>query len=129
MTADPHTLARCRSGNTTGGQSEKVAFVLMVDPENRAALEASISRIPGASLYMVGSEQCDSCQSVHTRPSGRLAQILPLVVEGSTNKEIGRHLGISHFTVRNHVARLLRLYGARNRAELLAMLDRRSLRL
>jgi DNA-binding NarL/FixJ family response regulator len=105
-----------------------MAFVLMVDADNRAALEASISRIPGASLYMVGSEQCDGCEPVHARPSGRLAQILPLVVAGSTNKEIGRHLGISHFTVRNHVARLLRLYGARNRAELLAMLGCRSFR-
>ncbi len=105
-----------------------MAFVLMIDAENQAALEASVSRIPGAMLYMVGSKQADGCGRMQTKPSDRLAQILPLVVEGSTNKEIGRRLGISHYTVRNHVARLLRLYGARNRAELLSRLDCRSIR-
>ncbi len=105
-----------------------MAFVLMIDAESQAALEASTSRIPGASLYMVGSKQADGCGRMQSRPSDRLAQILPLVVEGNTNKEIGRRLGISHYTVRNHVARLLRLYGARNRAELLSLLDCRTLR-
>ena len=128
MTADPRTPAKCHCGTRAEGLPERMAFVLVVDAEDRAALEAVISRVPGASLYMVGSEHSDGCEAAHGKPSSRLAQILPLVVEGSTNKEIGRHLGISHFTVRNHVARLLRLYGARNRAELLTMLSRRSIR-
>ena len=99
-----------------------MAFVLIIDAAMRADLEARISDIPGASLYLVGAQGGDRLECEHTRPSGRLAQILPLLVEGNTNKQIGRLLGISHFTVRNHVARLLRFYGARNRAELLAML-------
>ncbi len=126
MSADMPAPEKCRSGTVKGSEAGMMAFVLIVDAESRTALEARISDIPGASLYLVGSQWAGKAGAEHTRPSDRLAQILPLVVEGNTNKQIGRLLGISHFTVRNHVARLLRLYGARNRAELLAMFTSRA---
>ena len=40
------------------------------------------------------------------------------VMRGLSNKGIGRQLGISHFTVRNHLSRILLLFGLSSRQEL-----------
>ena len=48
----------------------------------------------------------------------RQVQILALVGEGLSNKEIARVLGLSHFTVRNHLMALFRLYGVSRRGDL-----------
>jgi DNA-binding NarL/FixJ family response regulator len=50
----------------------------------------------------------------------RQREILDLISDGRTNKEIGRELDLSHFTVRNHVSLLLRTLKAKSRAELKA---------
>ncbi len=53
----------------------------------------------------------------------RERQIVMLLTEGRTSKEIGQALGISPRTVEAHRARLLRKYKAANVAELLALLS------
>lgn len=40
------------------------------------------------------------------------------VTRGLSNKDIGRELGISHFTVRNHLSRILLLHGLSTREDL-----------
>lgn len=45
-------------------------------------------------------------------------EILALVVEGKSDKEIAASVFIAHQTVRNHVSRLLAQFGVRNRTEL-----------
>lgn len=51
--------------------------------------------------------------------SGREREILDLVVEGQSNKVIGRALGISYKTVEAHRARLMRKMGVSSFAELM----------
>ncbi len=46
----------------------------------------------------------------------RQRDVLGLLVEGRSNKEIARQLGLGAGTVKIHVAALLRAFGARNRA-------------
>ncbi|WP_428628080.1 LuxR C-terminal-related transcriptional regulator [Sphingopyxis sp.] len=41
----------------------------------------------------------------------RQQEILDYLLHGLSNKEIGRKLGLSHFTVRNHVSNILRILG------------------
>lgn len=48
----------------------------------------------------------------------RQSEILGLLGEGLANKEIARVLGLSHFTVRNHLMALFRLYGVSRREDL-----------
>ena len=59
----------------------------------------------------------------HPALTQRQRQILQLLVDGQSNKAIGRSLGISHFTVRNHVSRLLQMFNASSRRTLEALAE------
>lgn len=52
--------------------------------------------------------------------TARQHDILGLLVEGLSNKEIGRKLSLSHFTVRNHISLVMRLLNASSRGEVVA---------
>lgn len=54
--------------------------------------------------------------------SARERQIVALIGEGRTSKEIGRHLDLSHRTVEAHRLRAMRKLGVRNVAELMAQI-------
>ncbi|MBL4928479.1 response regulator transcription factor [Fuscibacter oryzae] len=54
--------------------------------------------------------------------TARQQQILQLMVHDLSNKDIGRRLGLSHFTVRNHVSQLLRLLGVSSRKAATALI-------
>lgn len=63
-------------------------------------------------------QQCDTATRIDGL-SGREREILDLVVEGQSNKVIGRALGISYKTVEAHRARLMRKMGVASFAELM----------
>lgn len=54
----------------------------------------------------------------------RRRRVLALAAAGATNKEIGRELGISERTVKDHWARIFSVLGAVNRAEAVAQAHR-----
>jgi DNA-binding NarL/FixJ family response regulator len=49
----------------------------------------------------------------------RQQQLVPLIAQGLTNKEIASHLKISEFTVKNHVHDIMRRVGANDRLEVI----------
>ena len=53
----------------------------------------------------------------------REREVLQLIVEGRTNKEIAQVMTRSLYTVRNHRARLMKKLGARTRVELVQMAE------
>jgi len=59
--------------------------------------------------------------------SSRELEVLELVVQGLTNKEIARKLKISDITARNHVISLLSKLGAKDRTEAAILAIRRGL--
>lgn len=59
--------------------------------------------------------------------TSRQAEILTGLLQGWSNKEIARNLGLSHFTVRNHLAALFKVFGVKSRRELQAKLIRSNL--
>jgi DNA-binding NarL/FixJ family response regulator len=51
----------------------------------------------------------------------RQQQLVPLIAQGFTNKEIASHLNISEQTVKNHIHRMLRRVGASDRLQVIDM--------
>ncbi len=54
----------------------------------------------------------------------REKQVLDVLMQGRTNKNIARCLNISDFTVRDHVSSLLAKYGVENRMMLIIVVGR-----
>jgi DNA-binding NarL/FixJ family response regulator len=106
---------------TEGKENARLTYVLVIDAERQADVDALIAQIPDSSFYLVRSNRDCPGEIPTGELSQRLEQVLRLLAQGMSNKTIGRQLGISHFTVRNHVARLLRMYAVRNRDELMAL--------
>jgi DNA-binding NarL/FixJ family response regulator len=52
--------------------------------------------------------------------SAREIQVLQLVAEGKSNKDVGAALGLSALTVKSHLARIARKLGTGDRAEMVA---------
>jgi DNA-binding CsgD family transcriptional regulator len=102
-------------------QNARLTYVLDIDAAHQDEINALIAQVPGASFYTIRSNRDRPGAMPAGQLSHRLEQVLRLIGQGMSNKTIGRQLGISHFTVRNHVARLLRMYDARNRDELIAL--------
>lgn len=57
----------------------------------------------------------------------RQMQVLQSIVAGRTNKEIGKDLGISEATVKEHVSRIFKLLGVRNRSDAVGSAFRQSI--
>ena len=57
------------------------------------------------------------CQGLTDRLTRRQIDIVSLVVQGKTNKQIARELGLSNYTVRNHLASVFKLLGASTRTQ------------
>jgi DNA-binding NarL/FixJ family response regulator len=88
----------------------RMALVAIIDPEDMGTLEKLRAILPDGALRRV----CLPAELQSTLPrtlpplTQRQAAILPLLMTSLSNKEIGRRLAISHFTVRNHISQILR---------------------
>lgn len=118
------------SYETFTGQRSRMALVAIIDPDDTetvAQLQAILP--PGALLPMpvpiaIGTRTGASGAMIRDIPqlTKRQRAILSLLLQNLSNKEIGRALSISHFTVRNHVSQLLRALGAPSRKAAIAMM-------
>lgn len=85
---------------------------------DKLALLAPFIHIALISCYQAPAD--DSVRSAPTESSlltNREAEILQWIFEGKTNQQIGLALGISPFTVKNHLQRIFRKLGVGNRAQ------------
>ena len=85
--------------------------VMLVTTSRHTDIDA-IARIraalPGSEI--VNLSQRDAAANAATL-TNRQHEILSHLLDGLSNKEIARKLGLSHFTVRNHVSNILRMMG------------------
>jgi len=94
------------------------------DPERlldalRAITAGEVWAGPGISEYFVElTRPEDSGDAVSRRLTKRELEVIGLMVEGLSNREIAERLSLSEQTVKNHVARIMDKLEVRNRVEL-----------
>jgi transcriptional regulator EpsA len=109
------------TGPTSAGGSVFLLFGLLTRPDARHAyflelllpyLHLALGRLPPARMAEGGAP---------ARPlSARETEIIGWLRAGKSNDEMGRILGISALTVKNHLQRIYRTLGVSNRAHALA---------
>ena len=63
----------------------------------------------------------------HMGLTRREQQLIPLIAQGFTNKEIASHLHLSEQTIKNHIHRILQRIGASDRLEVVEMVREQNL--
>lgn len=94
-------------------------------PEGSYLTIAEIGPVGRSERLALGPEGSDEFDT--TMLTTRQHDVLRLLMTGLANKEIGRELDLSHFTVRNHVSQIFRLLGVSSRKEAIVKLKARNL--
>jgi DNA-binding NarL/FixJ family response regulator len=105
-TEDPYTVRAALAGGVR-------AFLVTAasgGPSTRTATPHTLTARPRAAR-LTGAEAL----------SGREVEVLQLVSDGRSNKEIGEALGLSALTVKSHLARIARKLGTGDRAEMVVV--------
>jgi DNA-binding NarL/FixJ family response regulator len=105
-TEDPYTVRAALAGGVR-------AFLVTAasgGPSVRSAAPQTLANRPRAAR-LTGAEAL----------SGREVEVLQLVSDGRSNKEIGEALGLSALTVKSHLARIARKLGTGDRAEMVVV--------
>lgn len=117
---DPYSV---RAAFVAGAQGYllKSASPLVVADGVRRVLDGGVYADPSvASLLAAGLRGGPSPDGLSDL-SGREVEVLRLVADGRSNKEIGETLGLSALTVKSHLARIARKLGTGDRAEMVAL--------
>lgn len=103
------------------GWTRNMVLTTNDDPYSvRAAISAGIR------CYLVSTSTSTTPSATGERGEGidslsaREIQVLQLVADGKSNKDIGESLGLSALTVKSHLARIARKLGTGDRAEMVA---------
>jgi transcriptional regulator EpsA len=108
------------TGPTSAGGSVFVLFGLAVGPDARHAYFLELL-LPHLHLALGRLPAVRGADDAPARPlSAREAEIIGWLRAGKSNDEMGRILGISGLTVKNHLQRIYRTLGVSNRAHALA---------
>ena len=86
-----------------------------------AAAPSSVTGRPGPGVMPVQRPRTSTRATGADGLSGREVEVLQLVGDGRSNKEIGEVLGLSALTVKSHLARIARKLGTGDRAEMVVV--------
>lgn len=118
---DPYSV---RAAFVAGAQGYllKTASPVVVTDGVRQVLGGGVYADPSvASLLAAGLRTGGQLEGGLADLSGREIEVITLVSDGKSNKEIGDLLGLSALTVKSHLARIARKLGTGDRAEMVAL--------
>ncbi|MET9450455.1 response regulator transcription factor [Streptomyces cinerochromogenes] len=107
--ASGYVLKQIRGSDLVSAVRTVASGQSMLDPATTARLMRSLRADPAASVPSVPPEVAAL--------SPRERDILALIGEGLTNREIGRRLYLSEKTVKNHISRMLAKLGVQRRVQ------------
>ena len=113
--AQGYLLKSTGSGTLTDGLRRVLDGAVYADPSVASLLAVGLRGGPGPGEGL-------SCEL-----SAREVEVLRLVAEGRSNKEIGDELSLSALTVKSHLARIARKLGTGDRAQMVALTMRTGL--
>jgi DNA-binding NarL/FixJ family response regulator len=118
---DPYSV-RAAFVHGAQGYLLKSASPAIVADGVRRVLDGGVYADPSvASLLAAGLRGTGTSEGLASELSGREVEVLRLVADGRSNKEIGDELGLSALTVKSHLARIARKLGTGDRAEMVAL--------
>ncbi|MEX2290211.1 MAG: response regulator transcription factor [Mycobacteriales bacterium] len=117
---DPYSV---RAAFVAGAQGYllKSASPLVVADGVRRVLDGGVYADPSVASLLAAGLRGSPTDSGVSDLSGREIEVLRLVADGQSNKQIGEHLGLSALTVKSHLARIARKLGTGDRAEMVAL--------
>lgn len=111
-----------RTRDATENESGAMAMVLpYVDIALRQVAHLPLQAFPVAPMEQ--AETADTALAQHSGLTDREAEIVNWVGLGKTNADIGMILGISEFTVKNHMQRIFKKLDVSNRAQAVSKLN------
>ncbi|HVV31545.1 MAG TPA: response regulator transcription factor [Mycobacteriales bacterium] len=119
---DPHAVRAAFMGGAQGYLLKSASPTIVADGV-RKVLDGGVYADPSvASLLAVGIRGGQpTTEGGASELSAREVEVLRLVADGQSNKEIGENLGLSALTVKSHLARIARKLGTGDRAEMVAL--------
>jgi DNA-binding NarL/FixJ family response regulator len=117
---DPYSV---RAAFVAGAQGYllKSASPLVVADGVRRVLDGGVYADPSVASLLAAGLRSAPVRDGLSELSAREVEVLRLVADGRSNKEIGERLGLSALTVKSHLARIARKLGTGDRAEMVAL--------
>lgn len=118
---DPYSVRAAFVAGAHGYLLKNASPVVVADGVRRV-LSGGVYADPAvAPLLASGLRGAGTAEGLAAELSGREIEVLRLVADGKSNKEIGDLLGLSALTVKSHLARIARKLGTGDRAEMVAL--------
>jgi DNA-binding NarL/FixJ family response regulator len=117
---DPYSVRAAFVAGAQGYLLKSASPVVVVDGVRRV-LEGGVYADPAVASLLAAGLRGGPVDSGVADLSGREIEVLRLVSDGRSNKQIGEELGLSALTVKSHLARIARKLGTGDRAEMVAM--------
>lgn len=120
---DPYSV---RAAFVAGAQGYllKSASPAVVSDGVRRVLDGGVYADPSVASLLAAGLRGGPADSGVSELSAREIEVLRLVADGKSNKEIGEALNLSALTVKSHLARIARKLGTGDRAEMVALVMR-----
>lgn len=117
---DPHAV---RTAFQNGAQAYllKSASPSVVTDGVRRVLEGGVYADPTVAPILASGTRVAGTDNTPRELSAREVEVLQLVADGQSNKEIGEALNLSALTVKSHLSRIGRKLGTGDRAQMVAL--------
>ncbi len=120
---DPYSVRAAFVAGAQGYLLKSASARVVADGVGRV-LEGGVYADPSVASLLAAGLRSGPVDSGVGELSGREIEVLRLVSDGQSNKQIGETLSLSALTVKSHLARIARKLGTGDRAEMVALVMR-----